>query len=285
MTAVGHQRIQALGESHVFLPNVDIDESAQLAVVIENPPADSRVGRVESLDDLPQRSGLGCHLGRAADVGPQDRRNPHAHAHEDPTEVPKADSNASTVGTMASGMATTGSTASSVLRPSPELMMTVSASGSSWPDASSLRSTPTVTPPAVSPKMPWVRASSRMESTTSSSETSAIAPPVRRTTSSTYGPSAGLPIASDLAIVSGRTGFTTSQPFANACETGEQPLACAPKTRHLDCPTRPSSANSENPLSIFTSCAPDATGTTICSGIRQPSCSAISKPRVLDPSA
>src|SRR5208282_3670136 len=68
-------------------------------------------------------------------------------------------------------------------------------------------------------------ASNRMESTISSSLTSAIAPPVRRTTSSTYGPSAGLPMASDLAMVAGRTGRTTSYPAANAAETGAQPPA------------------------------------------------------------
>jgi hypothetical protein len=70
----------------------------------------------------------------------------------------------------------------------------------------------TVTPPAVSAKMPSVLASRRMPSTTSSSETLSTAPPVRRTTSSTYGPSAGAPIARDLAMVSGFTGVTTSWP-------------------------------------------------------------------------
>ena len=88
--------------------------------------------------------------------------------------------------------------------------------------------------------MPSVRASSRMPSTTSSSVTSSTAPPVRRTVSSTYGPSAGLPIASDLAIVSGRTGCTTSWPRANACDTGEQPVACAPNTRYGVGSTSPS---------------------------------------------
>ena len=122
-------------------------------------------------------------------------------------------------------------TASGVFSPSPELMMTVPASGSIWPSFSSLRSTASVTPPAVSAKMPSVAASSRIASTSSSSLTSATAPPVRRTTSSTYGPSAGLPIASDLAIVAGRTGWTTSWPARNAAATGEQPVACAPYTR------------------------------------------------------
>ena len=51
---------------------------------------------------------------------------------------------------------------------------------------------------------------------------------VRRARSSAYGPSAGLPIASDFAIVSGLTGRQKSWPAANALATGEQPVACAP---------------------------------------------------------
>ena len=62
----------------------------------------------------------------------------------------------------------------------------------------------------------------------SSSVTESIDPPPRRARSSAYGPSAGLPIASDLAIVSGFTGRQMSQPASNACATGEQPSACAP---------------------------------------------------------
>jgi len=92
-------------------------------------------------------------------------------------------------------------------------------------------------------------------------------------------------MASDLAMVSGRTGRTTSCPAANAADTGEQPVAWAPNTRHGVCGTRPSEVSSEKPLSTLTSWAPDAIGTTTCSGSRQPSCSAISKPSVLDPSA
>ena len=56
-------------------------------------------------------------------------------------------------------------TASSVLRPSPVLIATVSVDGSSSPFSTSFLSTPTVTPPAVSAKMPSVRASSRIAST------------------------------------------------------------------------------------------------------------------------
>src|SRR6185312_8752902 len=139
--------------------------------------------------------------------------------------------------------------------------MTVCSAGSSAPAAMSLRRVATTTPPAVSAKIPVVRASSSIPSRISSSSTSAIAPPVRRTASSAYGPSAGLPIASDFAMPVGRTGSTTSRPSANAVEIGEQPVDCAPNTRHSAGSTRPSEASSANALSILVSMDPDAIGT------------------------
>ena len=92
---------------------------------------------------------------------------------------------AATMGLVAAGTDTSPATASSVFRPSPVLKMTVSASGSSWPVVEQLAQHATVTRPAVSPKIPSVRASSRIPSTTSASVTSSTAPPVRRNTSST----------------------------------------------------------------------------------------------------
>ena len=83
-------------------------------------------------------------------------------------------------------------------------------------------------------------------------------------------------MASDLAMVSGLTGATTSWPALNACATGEQPVAWAPKIRYGLSSTRPSLISSRNPLSTLVSCEPDATGMTTWSGSRQPSCSAIS---------
>ncbi len=156
------------------------------------------------------------------------------------------------------------------------LKMTVSASGSSSPSRNSRRRQATVTPPAVSPKTPSVRASSRMPSTISGSVASVIAPPVRRATSSAYGPSAGLPIDSDLAIVDGFTGATVSAPRAKAAATGLQPSAWAPKTRYGVGSTRPRRPNSPKALSILVNSDPEAMGTTTCSGSRQPSCSATS---------
>ena len=66
---------------------------------------------------------------------------------------------------------------------------------------------------------------------------------------------------------------------------GEHPAAWAPNTRHGASGTRPSEVSSPKPLSTLTSCAPDAIGTTTCSGSRQPSCSATSYPSVFEPSA
>src|ERR1035441_5493049 len=84
-----------------------------------------------------------------------------------------------------------------------------------------------VTPPAVSAKIPSVRASRRIPSRTSSSVTDAHDPPDLRMTSSAYQPSAGLPMASDLAMVDGFTGRMASVPSAKAVATGEHPSAGA----------------------------------------------------------
>jgi len=76
-------------------------------------------------------------------------------------------------------------TASRVLRPSPVIRSTVSASGSRRPASISFLVVARVTPPAVSANTPSVRASRRIPSTISASDTCATAPPVRRTASRT----------------------------------------------------------------------------------------------------
>jgi hypothetical protein len=115
-----------------------------------------------------------------------------------------------------------------------------------------------------------------MPSRTWSSLTSSTAPPVRRQMSSTYTPSAGLPMARLLAMVSGLTGRIASVPALNAVATGEQPVAWAPKIVYGLSSTSPRVMSSWNALSTLVSCEPDATGITTWSGSRQPSCSAIS---------
>ena len=123
-----------------------------------------------------------------------------------------------------------------------------------------------------------------MFSTISSSSTATIDPPDATAVATASSPSAGLPIASDRAIVLGRTG-ATFVPSANASATGEQPSACAPINRGCAPSTRPSSRSSLKPWCTFENIAPDAIGATTASGNVQPSCSAISKPSVFEPSA
>ena len=66
--------------------------------------------------------------------------------------------------------------------------------------------TPAVTPPAVSAKMPSVSASSLMAATISGSEMSSAQPPDSRICLDGEGPSAGLPMASERAMVFGFCG-------------------------------------------------------------------------------
>ena len=124
-----------------------------------------------------------------------------------------------------------------------------------------------------------------MPETISTSETSSAQPPVARIILAAAGPSAGLPIARERAMVLGRCGRMSSVPSLTAVEMGEQPLACAPKKRTGLLSTRPSSISSLNAFRILRISEPPAMGQTTLSGSRQPSCSAISYPTVFEPSA
>jgi hypothetical protein len=88
-----------------------------------------------------------------------------------------------------------------------------------------------------------------------------------------------------LAIVFGFCGTKFSVPFSNAVAIGEQPAACAPDMRVCGVSMRPALWNSCRDFQIFVYIEPDAIGATMWSGVRQPSCSAISKPIVREPSA
>src|SRR5260370_12857511 len=99
--------------------------------------------RSQAGDDLAQRPFRGGHLRRAAGIGPQDGGDANLHGHG------RTSWNASRVGLIGSGTPTASMTGSRVFSPSPELMITVSASGSNWPSLITFRSTPRRTPPAV----------------------------------------------------------------------------------------------------------------------------------------
>src|SRR5207253_2648120 len=92
-------------------------------------------------------------------------------------------------------------------------------------------------------------------------------------------PSAGLPIASDFAIVFGLTGTSTSVSFLIIVTIGPQPAACAACILVATGPsTSPSVLNSLMAFQILVMSDPPAHGTTICAGARHPSCSTISNP-------
>ena len=97
-------------------------------------------------------------------------------------------------------------------------------------------------------------------------------------------PSAGLPIASDLAIEFGRTG-ETRRSSQNADATGEQPSAWPPYRRGRRSSISPSRPNCSNPCQSLLNIAPEAIGATTAVGTSQPSCSTISNASVFEPSA
>ena len=92
-------------------------------------------------------------------------------------------------------------------------------------------------------------------------------------------------MAKDLAMVFGRTGLSTSVSFLIIVTMGPQPSACAAYIRVFTGPSsRPSIVSSLIAFQIFVISEPPAHGTTMCCGVRQPSCSTISKPYDFEPS-
>ena len=89
-----------------------------------------------------------------------------------------------------------------------------------------------------------------------------MCPPVSRATCIANMPSAGEPIASERAIVSGFIGATVSAPSWNACATGRQPSGWAPETRYGLPSTAPIAVSSWNARCTFVRSAPLAIGTT-----------------------
>src|SRR4051812_28918612 len=162
--AVRHGGGETLGKADIVIVDIDVHETTEFSGLVENPGGNTRMILFERLDHRGQRVALGRDLGLAAGVGAQDGGDSDGSTHARP-----ASRNAATVGRMVAVGPVVGDTASRVLSPSPVLSTTVSAAGSSCPVSISFLSTPTVTPPAVSAKMPSVRASSLMASTTCSS--------------------------------------------------------------------------------------------------------------------
>src|SRR6266850_665317 len=179
-------------------------------------------------------------------------------------------------GAIASVAGNSAAMASVVFSPLPVMHTTVVSSGLMRFCAMSFCVTPVVTPPAVSVKMPSVSARSLMAATISGSETSSAQPPDSRICFTAKGPSAGLPMASDRAMVLGFCGLKRARLRFTASEIGEQPVACAPKNFTGLASTHPRVTSSRNAFAILVMSEPPAMGTTTLSGSVQPSCSAIS---------
>src|SRR5262245_8331687 len=80
-TAFGRGSGEAVDEPYVVVADVDVDETAQLALLVHDAALDPRVRGVQRVDDLGQRPAVNGHLRLALGVGPQDRRHSHAHTH------------------------------------------------------------------------------------------------------------------------------------------------------------------------------------------------------------
>ena len=116
-----------------------------------------------------------------------DRGEPECRPRDCPTggaetaiACPMNFSKAAMRGSMAASSEKRLASASVVLRPLPVMQSTVSSSGRMRPWAMRDLAQATVTPAAVSPKIPSVEASSSMPETRSSSDTSAAQPPLAR---------------------------------------------------------------------------------------------------------
>src|SRR4051794_2452405 len=276
LVTVGDRRLEAVGEADVLAVDVDVDKAPKAAVAVRKPVAQLAVALEQRVEDGADGAALELELPLAAGGGAQLRGDLDPDRHQARTSGRSTCATNSSSDGAISWLSKVSRTASSVFRPSPVMTSTTRSSGSMSPRSASLASTAVVVPPAVSVKTPVVWASRRMPARISSSLTASMEPWVRRARSSAYGPSAGLPIASDLAIVLGRTGWQKSRPAANAPATGEQPSAWAPFIVGASPSTSPRSIHSWMPLAIFVNSEPEAIGATMRSGVSQPSCSVIS---------
>ena len=170
--------------------------------------------------------------------------------------------------------------ASVVFRPLPVMQTTVSLVRA---DAAVLRSvscvTPTVTPPAVSVKMPC-GFGEQLDGVDDFGIGDVVGPAAAladqlRGVVAVGGIADGQRPRNRVAAFADRS---APAPLLTAVEIGEQPVACAPKNFTGLASTQPSVTSSRNALAILPISEPPAIGTTTLSGKRQPSCSAISNP-------
>src|SRR4051794_20313314 len=184
--AVDDFGVQAVEEADVLVVDEHVDEPAQLALVVVEPLTEPGVRRLEAVEHGGEGPRLARDLGVAARELAQLRGDADGdrHAYFSSSSGGNASWKASRVGGITAVGPTVRSTASSVFRPCPVTYATTRSSERTMPSAASRFSVAMVTPPAVSAKIPSVRASSFIASTISSSVTAASPPPVWRTASS-----------------------------------------------------------------------------------------------------
>src|SRR5712664_2013072 len=288
-------------EANVFFVEIDVEELANLTLIVAHVARKIGEPRGEFIQSLGDGGGATVYFWRAASKATERCRDFNDYGHFQfsldeislyalapaavvPSCASRYASNASRRGAIASVAGNSAAMASVVFRPLPVMQTTVVSSGLMRFWAMSFCVTPAVTPPAVSVKMPSVSARSLMAATISGSEMSSAQPPDSRICLMAKGPSAGLPMASERAMVLGFCGSKRARLRLTPSEMGEQPVACAPKNFTGLASTQPSVTSSRNALAILVMSEPPAMGTTTLSGSRQPSCSAISKPCVFEPS-
>src|SRR2546422_3326571 len=165
----------ALDEPDVFLVHVDVDEAPQLSAVVQHALPEPGELAFQVVHHLRDRLPLGADLGVALRDGAEWSRDTHSHRHRGSSWVPcdlssaSARSNAESVGRIFTWVSSRSYSASGGLSPLPVMQMTIDSSRGITPCSISFFVVATVTPPAVSVKIPSVRASSSMPSTISAS--------------------------------------------------------------------------------------------------------------------
>src|SRR3989449_4943321 len=183
LVAILERGLLRLEEPDVLLVHVDVDEAPQLARLVDEPflqPGELALQVLhEALHRLTPRLDLGVALCERAEWG----RDPYEHRHARSSYTAwdlrsaSARSKADSDGLMFTWASRRPWSASGVLRPLPVMQMTIDSVLWMTPVSMSFRVAATVTPPAVSVKMPSVRASKSIPSTISSSVMCAQKPP------------------------------------------------------------------------------------------------------------
>src|SRR4029077_539623 len=171
-----------LEEPDVLLVDIDIDEAAQLPGLVEQAVLQARVLPLEISDEAVDRLARGLGLGAALCQGAQWGGNPYEHRHSSSSYVwdlrsASARSKADSDGLIFTWTSRRSCSESGVFRPLPVTQITIDSSRGMTPRSINFLVAATVTPPAVSVKIPSVRAGRSIPSTISSSVACSPEPP------------------------------------------------------------------------------------------------------------